>query len=171
MARVGGGASRHTEEEHMGEPQTSGETAALNALLGPGSVVEGKLSFEGQVGIDGTFTGEITTKDLLVIGHSAHVSADIRCGSVVVKGEVNGNIRARDSVELHESARVKAEIATPALLIDKGAVFDGGCRMEHTGDPLDGRSRSAAPARPRTDARRGHERRDAAEGPAEPEIR
>jgi cytoskeletal protein CcmA (bactofilin family) len=116
----------------------------MNALLGPGSVVEGKLSFEGQVGIEGTFTGEISTKDRLIIGEGAKVSAEITCGSLVVKGEVTGNIRAKDSVELRERAHVKADIATPSLVIDKGVYFDGLCKMEN-GSLVNLKDRSISP--------------------------
>ena len=98
----------------MREYQSGTADAAGNATFGPGLVFEGKLSFQGQVRFDGTFTGEITTDDLLIIGETAKVSADITCGSVVINGEVNGKIKARDSVE---------------LLMDKGIVFDGYCNM------------------------------------------
>ena len=75
-------------------------TASLNAMLGAGSVFEGKLHFEGQVRIDGTFTGEITTKDLLVIGEGAKVSATINCGSVEIKGDITGHVNATESIVL-----------------------------------------------------------------------
>lgn len=101
----------------------------LNALFGPDSQVNGKLHFEGAVQIDGTFTGSITTSDLLIIGEHAKIAADISCGSAVVSGEVTGNIRARDSVALQGKARVKGDITTPALAMDKGAVFDGISKM------------------------------------------
>ena len=101
----------------------------LNALFGPASEVNGKLHFEGAVQIDGTFTGSITTNDLLVIGEHAKISADVSCGSAVVSGEVTGNITARDSVELNGHARVKGDITTPALAVDKGAIFDGISKM------------------------------------------
>ena len=78
--------------------------AGVQALLGPGLVVEGKLSFEGQVRIDGTFTGEITTTGGLIVGETAKISAEITCGSIVVNGEVNGNIHASESVELHDTS-------------------------------------------------------------------
>jgi cytoskeletal protein CcmA (bactofilin family) len=104
-------------------------TAGLNALLGAGSVFEGKLHFEGQVRIDGTFTGEITTTDLLVIGEGAKVSATINCGSVEVKGNITGNINASDSITLRATAHVQADIYAPSLAIDKGAVFEGNSRM------------------------------------------
>lgn len=104
-------------------------TAGLNALLGAGSVFDGKLHFEGQVRIDGTFTGEITTTDTLVIGEGAKVSATINCGSVEIKGDITGNVNASDSIVLRATARVQADIYAPSLVIDKGAVFEGNSRM------------------------------------------
>ena len=100
----------------MREYQSGTADASGNATFGPGLVFEGKLSFQGQVRFDGTFTGEITTDDLLIIGETAKVSADITCGSVVINGEVNGKIKARDSVELRGHARVKADVVTPSLV-------------------------------------------------------
>jgi len=104
-------------------------TATLNAMLGAGSVFEGKLHFEGQVRIDGTFTGEITTTDLLVIGEGAKVSATINCGSVEIKGDITGNVNASESIVLRATARVQADIYAPSLVVDKGAVFEGNTRM------------------------------------------
>jgi cytoskeletal protein CcmA (bactofilin family) len=117
----------------MREYQGTGDGSG-NATFGPGLVFEGKLSFQGQVRFDGTFTGEITTDDLLIIGETAKVSADITCGSVVINGEVNGKIKARDSVELRGHARVKADLVTPSLVMDKGVVFDGHCNMMDKSD-------------------------------------
>ena len=104
-------------------------TTGLNAMLGAGSVFEGKLHFEGQVRIDGTFTGEITTTDLLVIGEGAKVSATINCGSVEIKGDITGNVNASESIVLRATARVQADIYSPSLVVDKGAVFEGNTRM------------------------------------------
>ena len=104
--------------------------AAVNAVLGPGSVFEGKLTFTGQARIDGSFSGGVTTDDLLIIGEQAKVDADIRCGSVVIRGEVTGKIKARDSVELRGRARVKADVATLSFAMDKGVVFEGYCNMD-----------------------------------------
>jgi len=105
-------------------------TSDLNALLGRGSEFEGKLTFEGTVRIDGKFTGTIVTNDVLVIGEGAKVAAEITCGSIVVHGEINGNIKARTMVELHTPARVRGNIETPALMIEKGVMFEGQTKME-----------------------------------------
>ncbi len=102
----------------------------LNALLGRGSEFEGKLTFEGTVRIDGKFSGEISTNDILVIGEGAKVQAEINAGSVVINGEVQGNIRAKTSIELHQPAKVKGNLETPMLSIDKGVIFEGSSKME-----------------------------------------
>jgi cytoskeletal protein CcmA (bactofilin family) len=105
-------------------------TSDLNALLGRGSEFEGKLTFEGTVRIDGKFTGTIVTNDVLVIGEGAKVSAELTCGSIIVHGEINGNVKARTLVELHTPARVRGNIETPALMIEKGVMFEGQTKME-----------------------------------------
>jgi cytoskeletal protein CcmA (bactofilin family) len=114
-------------EELSAAPVSTGD---LNALLGRGSEFEGKLTFEGTVRIDGKFTGTIVTNDVLVIGEGAKVSAEISCGTVIVHGEINGNLKAKNAVELHHPAKMKGNIETPSLMIDKGVIFEGQCKME-----------------------------------------
>jgi len=117
------------KREDMPMSPTTG-TSDLNALLGRGSEFEGKLTFEGTVRIDGKFTGTIVTNDVLVIGEGAKVAAEITCGSIVVHGEINGNVKARTLVELHTPARVRGNIDTPALMIERGVMFEGQTKME-----------------------------------------
>ena len=101
----------------------------LNALLGRGSEFDGKLSFEGTVRIDGTFSGEISTTDTLIVGEGAKVQAEITCGTLLVHGDVTGNVTASVSVELHTPARVKGDIATPSLMVERGVHFQGASKM------------------------------------------
>jgi len=117
----------------------------LNALLGRGSEFEGKLTFEGTVRIDGKFTGTIVTNDVLVVGEGAKISAEISCGSIIVHGEVQGNIRAKNAVELHHPARMRGNLESPSVMIEKGVVFEGQCKMENLVQEK-GASKPAAPS-------------------------
>jgi cytoskeletal protein CcmA (bactofilin family) len=117
------------KREDLGSPVVT-PTSDLNALLGRGSEFEGKLTFDGTVRIDGKFTGSIVTKDVLVVGEGATVSAEIDCGTIIVHGQIIGNVRAKTCVELHSPARVKGNIETPSLQMDKGVTFDGQTKME-----------------------------------------
>ena len=114
-------------EELTSVPTVSGD---LNALLGRGSEFEGKLTFEGTVRIDGKFTGTIVTNDVLVVGEGAKISAEITCGTIIVHGEIAGNIRAKTAVELHHPAKMRGNLETLSLMIEKGVIFEGQCKME-----------------------------------------
>jgi len=110
----------------------------INTLLGRGTSFEGKLTFEGTVRIDGKLTGEIFSDDVLVIGEGAEVKAKIEVGTLIVEGMVEGNVRASRLIELHAPARVRGNLDTPQLLIEKGVLFDGNCKMEGAGPRKDG---------------------------------
>ncbi len=120
----------------------SNSTAEINALLGKGSEFEGKLTFEGTVRIDGRFSGEIFSNDVLIVGEGAEIEAEIKVNRVVVYGSVHGNVVAPGGVNLHAPARLVGSITTRSLTIDEGVVFDGSCHMDNNS--------AAAPARPAT---------------------
>jgi cytoskeletal protein CcmA (bactofilin family) len=110
----------------------------IHTLLGKGSEFTGKLTFEGQVRIDGKFNGEISTKDTIVIGDGARVEAKISAGTVIIHGTVVGNVTAQQIIELKQPGRVKGDLTTPALTIERGAFYDGTCTMEGSRPPVPG---------------------------------
>jgi cytoskeletal protein CcmA (bactofilin family) len=114
---------------HNDLPTTSSPPAVGDLLLGRGTRFEGKLSFQGTVRIDATFVGSIVTNDVLVVGEAARIDATISCGTIIVHGEVNGNIQAKSAVEIRPGAKVRGDIETASVLIEKGAMFQGTCKM------------------------------------------
>jgi cytoskeletal protein CcmA (bactofilin family) len=108
----------------------AGVGGAGDLLLGGGVEFDGKLTFEGTVRIDSKFTGSINTRDVLLIGEKARVSAEINCGTVIIHGEVNGNIKATSAVELRQPARVRGNIESPSISIEKGVFFQGEMKMD-----------------------------------------
>jgi cytoskeletal protein CcmA (bactofilin family) len=97
--------------------------------LGAGAEFEGKLRFKGTVRIDALFKGQIITNDVLVVGESARIDAEITCGTVIVHGQVVGDVRAKDAVEILRTATVRGNIETPSLRLDKGGRLDGAVKM------------------------------------------
>ena len=103
----------------------------INALLGQGTEFNGKLTFQGTVRIDGAFTGQILSDDVLIIGEGAEVKAKIDVGTLIMRGgEVHGDIAARDMVEIYASGRLYGNIISPQVYIEKGVIFEGECHME-----------------------------------------
>jgi cytoskeletal protein CcmA (bactofilin family) len=101
--------------------------------LGKGSEFEGKLTFEGQVRIDGKFSGQIVTKDVLTVGEGAkRERRHQRRRSSSSAAPSRASIRAHQLVELHPPARVKGTIETPAMSMEKGVIFEGNTKMGET---------------------------------------
>ena len=109
--------------------QVPSNTRDVQAHLGHGSRIEGKLTFEGSVRIDGQVEGEISAQDSVIIGESAEVTGQIVASTIVVQGRVTGDLTARKRVELKAPASLAGNINTPSLVIHEGVVFEGHCSM------------------------------------------
>lgn len=107
----------------------------ITALLGTGTRFDGKLTFQGSVRIDGVFTGEVLSDDVLIVGEGAEIRAQIKVGTLIVQGgAIYGDIEAVELVEIHYPGQVHGNIISPSLFIDKGVIFEGQCRMDRESD-------------------------------------
>jgi cytoskeletal protein CcmA (bactofilin family) len=107
----------------------AGAPEALTAFIDQGSEFEGKLSFKNTVRIDGSFKGEITSENTLIVGEPGVVMATIRSRQVIVSGEVTGDIIASERLVLHKTAHVEGDIQTPKLVVEDGAELIGSIKM------------------------------------------
>lgn len=111
---------------------------SLQSALSCGTTVEGRLTFDKPVQIDGELKGEIVAPDtVVVIGKNGKVDAKVEASLLVVLGEMKGSIKAVHCVEVLAGAHVTAEIDTPELVIAKGCVFNGTCTMPEQQDEQD----------------------------------
>ncbi len=134
MAFFGRAEDRFARTEGQKPPPRGATTAPervgeVQAYLGCGSRIEGRLRFEGSVRIDGQVEGEIEAKDAVVIGETAVVVAQITAGTVVLQGQVTGDVSARERVELRAPGRLLGNIVAPTLVIQEGVIFEGHCSM------------------------------------------
>jgi cytoskeletal protein CcmA (bactofilin family) len=118
----------------------------LQALLGAGAEFEGTLVFQGRIRIEGRFKGEIRSDDVLILGPSADVHANIQVGALIVRGgSLKGDVRAKQLVEIYAPAKVRGNIEAPQVYLEKGAVFEGQCTMvEEKPVPADTRTPAEA---------------------------
>src|ERR1041384_7573280 len=116
-------------EPTMEKERSDSEIGDVNAYLGRGSRVSGKLNFDGAVRVDGQVEGEISAQDTLIVGERAVVTAQINGNTVIIKGKVTGDINARKRVEIRAPGKLYGNIVTPSLVIHEGVIFEGHCSM------------------------------------------
>lgn len=127
---------------------TTKERGSINAFLGKDCSFDGKLTFQGKVRIEGSFTGEIFSGDVLEIGPDAEVKAEIDVGTVIIAGRIQGNIKAKLRADLKNTADVSGNIVTPVVTMEEGAIIDGSLKMGRRGVEKRATVKAAGPGKP-----------------------
>ena len=107
----------------VSRPSFSSEN--LNGFIDEGTEFVGELRFRDTFRVDGIVRGRIVSDNMLVIGESGFVEAEIDCGVVSIRGRVRGHIRARDRIEILAGARVEATLDSPRMVVEEGATLAG----------------------------------------------
>jgi cytoskeletal protein CcmA (bactofilin family) len=104
---------------------TAATLGEIRSALGPGTLIEGKFTFDSPVRIDGTIRGEVHSSSLLIIGEEGVVEGLMCVGSLIVLGRAKGSIVADESVQIGSSGEVVADIEGGLLAIEYGGKFEG----------------------------------------------
>lgn len=103
----------------------------VRSALGPGTVIQGKLSFDTPVRIDGKLSGEIFSSKALIIGEAGEIDATVEVACLIILGKMRGKVKATEKIELYGSGSLDGDITTPAFAMQEGAHFSGKCHMGH----------------------------------------
>lgn len=152
-----------TESEALARDLREG---VVSGFIGGGTVVSGDAEFKGMLRIDGRFTGRVRSeKGSLIVSAGGVVEARVEVATAKINGTVSGDIVATERIEFGRSARVRGDIQTPALVIEEGAIFEGGCRMLPKSKPEPAETSKAEVTKPETP---GAEEARAASGATQP---
>lgn len=110
--------------------RNSGE---LNTIIGRGSVIEGTLTVQSSLRVDGKIIGTVQVADSLIVGKDGEIEGEVRVKNAVIGGKVKNKIIATGKVVLEAKSLVYGEVKTSRLVIDEGAVFEGRCVMGEDG--------------------------------------
>jgi len=105
-------------------------TPRISGFIDRETELIGDIKFKENFRIDGVFKGKILSGGGLIIGETAEIEADIDVLSMTINGRVKGTIKAKEKIEIFSKGRVIGTVATPKLVIEEGAFFQGSCQME-----------------------------------------
>jgi cytoskeletal protein CcmA (bactofilin family) len=107
------------------------DNTAIN-LISIGTDITGDIKSNGDIRIDGSLTGNLSTKGKVVIGATGKVKGEIICKNSEVAGIIEGKITVGQLLNLKASSKIHGDIVTSKLSIEPGAVFSGNCKMSDT---------------------------------------
>jgi cytoskeletal protein CcmA (bactofilin family) len=110
-------------EVDSGRPAVT--SAPSLARIGASLKIEGSVTGEEDLQIDGKVEGPVTIRGRLTVGCSGQLSAGVVARELAVYGKVSGNVDARDRVEIKRDGAVIGDIQTARISIEDGAIFKG----------------------------------------------
>jgi len=117
---------------------------SIDTVIGPHTRFDGTLHVENSVCVEGEFRGQLTSKGGVLINRGGVIEADIVAEYIVVHGKVTGNITAQRQLEISDTGNVQGDVQAPSVVIAKGGILDGFCRMEKPSEQqLESRQSSA----------------------------
>ena len=119
----------------------------IDSLIGAGTSVEGNITFNGGLRVDGHVRGNVFAADdkpgTLVLSEHARIEGEVRVSHVVINGTIVGPVHAADYAELQSKANVTGDVYYRTLEMQHGAVVQG--RFVYHAD---GKSEKVVPIKP-----------------------
>ena len=116
-------------------PVVPARPSRAGGVLSAGVSIEGSLTFGEELTIDCQIEGTITSEGRLTIEKNAHVTGEVRAGSVTLFGTVDGNVTAGDRCELRAGCTLRGDIEAPRLVVDDDATFVGSAKITKRAKP------------------------------------
>ncbi len=117
-------------KENPKVPDTIRPATKVETIIGPGIALQGTLTGQGGVRLEGSFEGKIQLEGLLVVGESAKIiSEEIRAQSISVAGTVQANLFAA-RVHVTRTGRVWGDVTTGSLSTEEGGFLKGRVQMQ-----------------------------------------
>ncbi|HNW56215.1 MAG TPA: polymer-forming cytoskeletal protein [Bacteroidales bacterium] len=98
-------------------------------IVSNGTDITGDIKSNGDIRIDGSLKGNLTTKGKVVIGPTGKINGEVFCKNSEVSGIIDGKITVSQLLNLKMTSKIHGDIITSKLSIEPGAVFSGNCIM------------------------------------------
>lgn len=118
-------------QEKISVPSSTPASSGRSALIGPGIHVNGDISGDENLVIEGKVDGKILLENNQVeIGQTGCVNADVTAKVIKIAGEVRGDITGTEKVIISRSGNVHGNIVAPRMTLEDGAIFKGSIDMD-----------------------------------------
>jgi len=105
-------------------PKSNLETMVANKI-NEGTVINGELTAQTDLRIDGKITGDITCSAKVVIGPTAQINGNIHCNDLTLEGKVKGNLEVNGALFFRATAVFEGDVKYKKLIVEEGAAISG----------------------------------------------
>ncbi|HLF30969.1 MAG TPA: polymer-forming cytoskeletal protein [Xanthomonadales bacterium] len=118
--------------QHAAAPVSASiQAVAKAAVIGPGIAIDGNISGNENLLIEGKVKGSIHLgSHEVTVGKTGDVNADVTAKLIRIAGKVRGDLTGKEKVIISNTGNVRGNIVAPRMLLEDGAVFKGSIDMD-----------------------------------------
>jgi len=105
------------------------KTTESTSNIGKGATITGDIETLGNIRVEGTVQGNITSKSKIAQGPSSFVEGKVLAQNAEIEGEIKGSVEVAELLILRPTATIDGDITTNKLIVESGASFNGTCKM------------------------------------------
>lgn len=118
-------------EPAVAAPAAMTQTAGKAAVIGAGIKINGEISGNENLLIEGRVDGKVSLSgNDVTIGKTGQVMADVKAKNIRVAGEVSGDLDAKERVVISGTGKVRGNVVAPRVVLEDGAIFKGSIDMD-----------------------------------------
>jgi len=108
------------------EKETS---TGIATIVATGTEIRGNIESKGDIRVDGTLIGNLSTSSKVLVGPSGKITGDVVALQADVLGQINGTLKVTELLYLKGTCQVNGNIYAGQLQVDATAAFNGECHM------------------------------------------
>jgi len=102
--------------------------SGINSLVA-GTSIEGSITAQSDIRIDGELNGNLDCSGRVIIGTDGRITGEVKCQNAIIEGYIQGVLNVAEELDIRETGSVNGEVNTGKLKIAPGGIFNVNCNM------------------------------------------
>lgn len=97
----------------------------VDTIISEGTTVQGKITHETSLRIDGKVDGEVICYGDVYVGATGFIETRVQANNIIISGEIHGDLFANERVYIQSKGKVNGSVTTKGIVIEEGGVLNG----------------------------------------------
>lgn len=94
-------------------------------VIGKGTVIEGNITADSDLLLEGTVRGDVSTKTTLIVAQGAVIEGNLIAQHAEIAGRVHGTVQASGLLTIKATGVIDGDVITTNLNVEAGSAFTG----------------------------------------------
>lgn len=102
----------------------------MSTIIGEETTVEGTLTVNSSIRIDGKVLGEVKCTGDVTVGRDGYVENAITARNLIIAGKVKGNVKVEQKIHIYDTGKLDGKAEMSVIVIDENGFFQGESYMK-----------------------------------------